>query len=177
MSHAAPHPPCDAAAPGLVAPPSVREWTLLSTDPKDPRFRLRLSTDHDPHGLIRLSEEELTSRGPGAQVTETQCCLLLTGEQAEWLLGALGEMLGGAVALDLDAILRRAAKAREMIAPTTGPEKKYDAETLVSVLADDVEELGREVRRLRAILSRQEGGPIAMTASGPVFSPRVPEAT
>ena len=128
MVHAAsPHPPCDAATPGPVAPAGrvtmannadlgdkpvealmaedlaeqagcrpapPREWIFLSTDPKDPRFRLRLE-DGRKHGLIRLLEEEMSSRAPTAQVTEANVQFILTSEQACWVYAAFGEMLSG----------------------------------------------------------------------------------
>jgi hypothetical protein len=69
----------------------MTESIFLSTDPRDPNYRLRIDWPDGDICIIR--EEELTSRSERAQVTETSAHLLLTSEQAEWLHDSLGRML------------------------------------------------------------------------------------
>lgn len=72
-----------------------------STDPMTPRLRLRVAAPPRPDAgvadcLWTISEEIATSRTDSARVSEVVTALDLTPEEAQWLYGALGEMLGGA---------------------------------------------------------------------------------
>lgn len=71
----------------------MQERILLSTDPKDPNFRLRVALPYED-GILQITEEELTSRSPDAQVTEARAALLFTSEQALWLRDALVDLYG-----------------------------------------------------------------------------------
>ena len=71
---------------------SDRERKLLSTDPKDPKYWLRVTRDEDS-GIVEIAEEELTSARLTAQVTEARASLLFTSEQAHWLINALTEVV------------------------------------------------------------------------------------
>ena len=68
--------------------PAPTEYHLLSDDPEDPLYRLRLSVDED--GLFTLAEENISSRGPRAQVTGYRTVMDLVTEEARWLVGRVG---------------------------------------------------------------------------------------
>lgn len=69
---------------------STIERFLLSTDPKDPLYRLVVR--RDSMGLYVAGQEDLTSRNPTAQVLESRC-FVMTTEQATWMHRAIGEVL------------------------------------------------------------------------------------
>ncbi len=57
-----------------------REFTRMSDDPKDPRWRFRVA--EDATGLIVIVEEEMTSTSPTAQPSEVTHIITMTPKQA-----------------------------------------------------------------------------------------------
>ena len=72
----------------------MAEHVLMSQDPKDPRWRYRVADANPPAtGLIEVVEEELTSASATAQVSGVTNRLLMTPDQARWMLAALAKVL------------------------------------------------------------------------------------
>lgn len=86
----------------------MTERLRLSTDPKDPNYRLAVRY---ADGVWEVAQEELTSRTVGAEVTEA-VSFYVTTEEVRWLLDALSKLLysrlpNGRVRKRLDSARRR----------------------------------------------------------------------
>jgi hypothetical protein len=98
-------------------------FDLMSDDPQDPLYRLRVSGPDEYDSLFTIAEENLTSTSPTAQVTSVRTALDLCGEEARWLHEKLGVLLNSsqvdtASAELLDATVAQrdhfAARARDL---------------------------------------------------------------
>lgn len=75
---------------------SKKERILMSDDPHDPLYRLRVADERDdaePPLLITIAEEDLSSDSPNAQVTNVRGAVDLTTDMALFVQGALTDLL------------------------------------------------------------------------------------
>ena len=79
----------------ITGEPIAFDERLMSDDPEDPLYRIRVTQDH-PGDLITIEEENLTSTSARATATSIRAALDLTPVQAEWLWATLGRVLGKA---------------------------------------------------------------------------------
>ncbi len=88
----------------------IKQRLRLSTDPNDPKYRLRV--EHDD-GLFTIAEDSLTSARVDAAITKSRS-IPFTTEEFRWLLAAGGELLPVAEAADAAALgeLRQKGKPR-----------------------------------------------------------------
>jgi hypothetical protein len=113
-----------------------RERIMLSTDPKDPLYRLRVEDRREDQGLFEIAEENITSRSPTAQVLadNDRPTLWLIGEEAAFVRDALIDLLGGEQHTALALLLGEVADAYEAVAVLwqPGEQSRVHADALLA---------------------------------------------